>query len=74
MPEQDLRTGFKTKPVKEKDLKPLENFRRCQKKQVNVRIKEIVSAAPAGARLVEGSWCQEPGTGRAVNTRCRERL
>lgn len=73
MPEQALTTGFMTKPVKEKDLKPLENLQRCQKKQVNVWIRETASPAPAGERLEEDS-SQDPGTVRAVYIQCRERL
>lgn len=74
MPGQALTAGFMTKPVKEKDLKTLENLQRCQAKQVNVWIRETVSAAPAGDRLVEESWCQDPGTGRAVYLGYREGL
>lgn len=71
---QTLTTGFMTKPVKEKHLKPLENLQRCQKKQESVWIREIASTAPDGARLLEELWCQDPGTGRAVFIQCREAL
>lgn len=62
-----------TKPAKEKELQPLENVQRHQRKQVNAWIREAASATLGRDRPMEESRCKDPGTDGAVYIRYRQR-